>query len=142
MERPTGVTILAVLAFVGTACSVLAALGMFIGGTMVANMVARPGFGMAAGIGGAILGVFFLAVGALYAVIGTGMLNLWNWLRILVIVLSFVGAFFYAAGILTALFHFHPVLVLWRAILLGVNLWIAFYLLKPHVKQAFGATGS
>jgi hypothetical protein len=141
MERPAGVTILAVLAFVGTGLSVLAAVGMLVGGAMVANMIARPGFGMATAIGGAVLGVFFLGVGALYAVIGTGMLNLWNWLRVLVIVLSFVGAFFYALGILTALLHFHPVLVLWRAILLGVNLWIAFYLLKPHVKQAFGATG-
>lgn len=37
--------------------------------------------------------------------------------------------------------HFHPLLVVWRLILVGVNVWIALYLLKPHVKQAFGATG-
>ncbi len=141
MERPTGVTVLAVLAFVGTGLLVLAALGVLLGGAMIANMAARPGMGMVAGIGGAILGVSFLGIAAVYAVMGIGFLKLQNWARILTIVLCGLGALFYALGILTALFHFHPAVVLWRAILLAVDVWIVLYLLKPHVKQAFGATG-
>ncbi len=141
MERPSGVTILAVLAFIGAGMLVLAALLVFLGGAMVANMAMRPGMGMIAGIGGAILGIVFLGFAALYAVIGTGMLKLQNWARILVIILSGLGAFLNAIGVLSAMFHFHPLLVVWRLILVGVNVWIALYLLKPHVKQAFGATG-
>jgi hypothetical protein len=141
MERPDGVTVLGILAFIGAGLSVLAALGMLVGGAMIANMAARPGMGMIAGVGGAVLGVFFLFIAALYAVIGTGMFKLYNWARVLVIVLSFLGAFLNALGVLSALFHFHPLLILWRLIIIGVNVWIAMYLLKPHVKQAFGATG-
>jgi hypothetical protein len=141
MQRPDGVTILAVLAFIGAGLCAVAALMMLLGGAMLANMAMRPGMGMLAGIGGAILGVFFLGIAALYGVIGFGMLKLQNWARILVIVLSFIGAFFNAIGILTAMIHFHPALMLWRLIMIGINVWIAMYLLKPHVKQAFGATG-
>jgi len=140
-QRPDGVTILAVLAFIATGLSVLAALGMLVGGAMVANMAMRPGMGMLAGVGGAILGVFFLAIAALYAVIGVGMLKLWNWARVLVIVLSGLGTLFNGLGVLTALFHLHPLLIVWRLIMVGINVWIAMYLLKPHVKQAFGAAG-
>jgi hypothetical protein len=141
MERPDGVTVLGVLAFIGAGLSVLAALGMLLGGAMIANMAARPGMGMIAGVGGALLGVFFLVIAVLYAVIGTGMFKLQNWARILVLVLSFLGALLNALSVLSALFHLHPLLIVWRLILVGINVWIAMYLLKPHVKQAFGSTG-
>jgi|HubBroStandDraft_1064217.scaffolds.fasta_scaffold70738_2 hypothetical protein len=141
MQRPAGVTILGVLAFIGAGLLVLAALGMFLGGAILANMAARPGMGMIAGAGGVALGVFFLVIAALYAVIGTGMFKLQNWARILVIVLSFLGAFLNALSVLGSLLHLHPLAVLWSLILVAVNVWIAMYLLKPHVKQAFGATG-
>ena len=141
MERPAGVTILGVLAFIGAGLSVLAALGMLLGGAMLANMAARPGMGMIAGVGGVALGVFFLVIAALYAVIGTGMFKLQNWARILVIVLSFLGAFLNALSLLGSLIHLHPLAVLWSLIVIGINVWIAMYLRKPHVKQAFGATG-
>ena len=141
MERPTGVTILGVLGYIGAGCLVLAALLMFLSGAIVSNLAARPGFGMIAGIGGAILGVFFLAFAAFYLITAMGLMKLQNWARILVIILCGLGVFFNALGVLSALFRVHPVLVLWHAILVAVELWIALYLLKPHVKQAFGATG-
>ena len=141
MERPVGVTILGVLAFIGTGLLVLAALGVLVGGAMIADMAARPGMGMVAGVGGVVLGVFFIGMAAVYALIGTGMFKLFNWTRGLVIILSFLAAFVYALGIVSALYHLHPLLVIWRLMLLAVNVWIAMYLLKPHVKQAFGATG-
>jgi len=141
MERPTGVTILAVLGFIAAGMLVLAALGVLLGGAMVADMAARPGMGMVAGIGGAVFGVLFLGIAVLYAVVGVGFLKLQNWARVLTIVLCGLGVLSYALGTLSALFHFHPLLVLWRVVLLAVNLLVVFYLLKPHVKQAFGATG-
>jgi len=141
MERPDGVTVPGVLAYIGAGLLVLAAFGMFVGGAMIANMAARPGMGMLATVGGVAFGVFFLIFAALYAVIGTGMFKLWNWARILVIVFSFLGAALNALSLLGSLFHFRIFAVLWSLVLIGINLWIATYLLKPHVKQAFGATG-
>jgi hypothetical protein len=141
MQRPDGVTVLGILAFIGAGLSVLAAMGMLVGGAMIANMAARPGMGMIAGIGGVALGIFFLVIAVLYAVIGTGMFKLQNWARMLVIILSFLGAALNALSFLGALFHFRPFAMLWSLIVIGINLWIATYLLKPHVKQAFGATG-
>lgn len=93
MERPTGVTILAVLALIGAGLSVVAALLVLLGGAMVANMASRPGLGMMAGVGGVIIGVFLLGVAALYAVAGVGFLKLQNWARILVVVLCGLGRF-------------------------------------------------
>jgi hypothetical protein len=141
MERPTGVTILGVLGYIGAGCLVLAALLMFLSGAIVSNLAARPGFGMIAGIGGAILGVFFLAFAVFYLITAIGLMKLQNWARILVIILCGLGVFFYALGVLSALFHLHPMLVLWRALLLAIDLWIGLYLLRPHVKQAFGTSG-
>jgi hypothetical protein len=141
MERPTGVTILAVLAFVATAGLVFAGLAVLLGGAMVANMAVRPGMGMMAGTLGAILGVVFLGFAILYVAVGIGFVKLQNWARVLTIVLCGLGVLFNGLSILAALLHFAPLLVVGRAIGLGINLWIVLYLLKPHVKQAFGTTG-
>jgi hypothetical protein len=96
---------------------------------------------MLAGIGGVVLGVFFLIFAAFYVVTAIGLMKLRNWARILVIILCCIGVLFNALGVLTALMHMHPLLLFWRAIILAIEVWIVVYLLKPHVKQAFGATG-
>lgn len=141
MERPVGVTILGVLGLIGAGMLVVAAFGVLLGGAMISNMAARPGVGMAAGIGWAVFGVMFLGLAVLYVVSAIGLLKLQNWARVLVIVLCGLGVLFNGLGVLTALIHLHVVIVLVRAIVLAVFVWIALYLLKPHVKQAFGATG-
>lgn len=142
MERPTGVTVLAVLGFISAGLLIISALAVLVGGAMVANLTARPGMGLLAQIGGTVIGLLFLVFAALYLVGGIGLWKLQNWARILVIVLCSLGAFFNGLGVLVALFHFHPLLVVWRAILFAINLWILIYLFKPHVKQAFGATAT
>jgi hypothetical protein len=141
MERPTGVTILAVLAFIGAGMLVLGALGVLLGGAMVANMAARPGMGMIAGTMGAIFGVVLLGFAALYLAAGIGFVKLQNWARVLTIVLCGLGVLSNGLGVLIALVHLHVVIVMVRAIVAVIFLWIVLYLLKPHVKQAFGATG-
>jgi uncharacterized membrane protein (DUF2068 family) len=141
MERPTGVTILAILAFVGAGLLVLAALGfLLVGGVMLSRMAAMP-MGMMGGIGVAFVAVFCLVFAVLYVVIGAGLWKLQNWARILAIVLAALAVLFQALGVLGALAHFHPFLFIWRAIFLAIDVWIIVYLLKPNVKQAFGATG-
>jgi hypothetical protein len=141
MERPTGVTILAVLGFIGAGMLVVAALVVLLGGAVVANLATAPQFGMLAGIGGAIFAVAFFIGAAFYIVGGIGLWKLQNWARILVIVLCGLGVLINGLGVLTALVHLHVLNVLVRAIVAAIDGWIAIYLLKPHVKQAFGATG-
>ena len=141
MERPAGVTILAVLGFLSAGLLVVTALVMFVSATFLANMATRPGFGMLAGSGGAIFAVAFLVSAAFYLVGGIGLWKLQNWARILVIILCGLGVLLNGLGLLTALLHFQVLSVLVGAIVVAILVWILLYLLKPHVKQAFGATG-
>ncbi len=141
MERPTGITVLAVLAFIGAVFAVLGALVMFVGGAALSTLGGRGtmGLGMLAGMGAAVAGVFCLILGVVYAVVGYGLWTLQNWGRVVSLVLVGLGLVFAALGLLSALVHFRILVVLWQLIVCAIDVWIITYLLKPHVKQAFGA---
>jgi hypothetical protein len=145
VQRPTGVTILAVLAFVGAGFLVLAALAMFLGGAMLSNMMtARPMAGTVLGFGAAFLGVIFLGFAALDIVVGTGLLKLQNWARIVTIVLTGLALLSSVLSIFSPLAHMHVfffVFLVRQLIAAAIEVWILVYLFKPHVKQAFGTTG-
>jgi len=142
MERPTGVTIISVLGFIGAGLLVFAALGMFLGGAILSSMAARPGMGAIMGIGGAVVGVVFLGIAALYLVLSIGLWKLQNWARILSIVLLIVSVIFYAFGMLRSVLHFHVFRLFIQLIFTAIDVWIAVYLSKASVKQAFSAAGS
>ena len=150
MQRPDGVTILAVLAFIGAGLSALAALvllglAVFAGAGALSRLSAYPQLAIIAGIGGAVFGVVCLGIAALEVVIGIGLLKLKNWARVLTIVLcglALLSSFFTLLFALTHLFGvFFFGLFFRRLILAAIQIWIIIYLLKPHVKQAFGASG-
>jgi len=142
MQRPVGVTILAVLAFVAAWGLVLMALLSLLGGALVSSLGAR-GVGMMAGLGAAVIAVFFLILAAVEVVVGIGLWKLRNWARIVTIVLcglSFLGA---VLSILNP-FHIHVFFFLFllrRLIYAAIYAWILWYLFQPNVKQSFGATG-
>ncbi|HXX43395.1 MAG TPA: hypothetical protein VEJ38_01610 [Candidatus Acidoferrales bacterium] len=142
MQRPTGVTIISVLAFIGAACLLFAGLGMFLGGAILSSMAGRPGMGLVAGIGGAVVGVIFLGLAVLDLVLGIGLWKLQNWARILAIVLLIVGAICYAVGLVGSLLHFHLFQLFFQMIFIAIDVWIAVYLSKASVKQAFVGAGS
>lgn len=59
MQRPTGVTILAVLCFLAAACLLLIGLLFFVGGSMLAGLAHAGGPGSAIfAMGGAVIGSF------------------------------------------------------------------------------------
>ncbi len=145
MERPTGVTVISVLNFIGAAFYVLGALGIFMGGAFLAQMTRsspQGGAGMTAMIAGlgAVLGVVLLIGAGLCLLVGIGLWKLANWARILQIVLLALGLVFGVLGLLVGFIHFHVGILLFRLIIMAIQLWIVVYLFKPHVKQAFGAT--
>lgn len=140
MERPTGVTVLAILGFIGAACAILVALALFFAGAVgMAGLGARrPATGMMLAGLGAFGGVIALVVAALYFIVGIGLWKLLPWGRILALVLVALGLVFAALGLFSALFHFRILLTFWRLIAIAIDCWILWYLTRPHVKQAFG----
>jgi uncharacterized membrane protein len=133
------VTILAVLSFIGAGACVLGALGFFLGGAAIARMGGAMGGGLMAALG-AFAGVVLLVVGAIYAVIGFGLWKLQNWARIVSIVLVALGLLSGAYGAFGLFSPLHIGLLIWQLFWIAIDVWIILYLLKPHVKQAFGAS--
>lgn len=116
--RPTGITILAVLAGVGGILMAIAGIGLFVLGA-----VAFGGLG-------ALLGVAFLAVAALYLAFCVGALQMkpWAW------PLGVVGAA--ASAILSALQLLGGDVS--QVISIAVAAGILYYLMQPGIKAAFG----
>ena len=140
MERPAGVTILAVVAFILGGFSAMAALGMALGGAVLSRMASGGGLGMLASLGGAVLGAIFFGFAAIYIVDAVGLLKLANWARILTVVLVALHLLRSAFGLLRAVAHVHPIGLFFTLVFAAVDVWILVYLFKPDVKQAFGAT--
>lgn len=140
MERPAGVTLVAVLAFVSAFFLCFAAFGMFLGGAILSSLADRPGLGMVAGMGGAIVGVVFLGIAVVDLVLGIGLWKLQNWARILTVILVSLGLILNALGLLRSVLHVHVIAFLMQGIVIAIDVWIVVYLLKPHVKQAFAGS--
>jgi hypothetical protein len=127
-QRPTGVTILAILAFIGGAFGILGALALLGLGFAFA--------GAAAGGLSFVFGIVALALSILYLWLGWGFWNLrrsaWS-----------VGLLVFGFGILLSLIEF----LLQYATLTNlivtiiINGIVIYYLLTPGVKAAFGVTG-
>src|SRR5215467_2712827 len=122
--RPTGVTILAILA-------ILAGIGGLIAG---AGLLALSGLVAAAYPGGAavaaVIGAFLLILGILELVYGIGMLGGKGWAWILAMIGSVLNIVFGIVSIATG--SVASVFGLIIAIL------ILYYLTRPHVKAYFG----
>jgi hypothetical protein len=134
MNRPTGVTVIAVLFFIGTCFLALLGCLFLVGGGLAAKFMPPDahipaGILAAAGVLGAIV---FLLLAALYATVGVGLLKLKEWARIIAIVLAGLSFLFGLLGLL----HFHP----FALVRLAIAGWILWYLLQPHVVAAFRGT--
>ncbi|HEY4837215.1 MAG TPA: hypothetical protein VIH72_01320 [Candidatus Acidoferrales bacterium] len=149
MQRPTGVTVIAVLDFIGAGFAVIGALLMFMGGSILASFFSAaatangatgtaPAAGIMASIG-IIAGVIVLCFAILAIFIAMGLLKLKNWARITTIVLS-------ALGLLSTLSRFlHGFAgggMVVTIIVLAYYIWVIWYMLQPNVKAAFGETAA
>jgi hypothetical protein len=133
MQRPTGVTVLAVLFFIGAGFLALAGLGLLVGGALFG---AVGGGGDASGamamLGalGAIGGVVILVFAALHAFVGWGLIKLKKWAWIVSLVLMVLGVLQALLGVVSGDFFMSP-------LILAIDGFFAYYLLKPEVKQVF-----
>jgi len=144
MVRPVGVTILAILNFIGTAFCLLGGIGMILGGGFIATMLSQQGQGSAGAAGvlaglGAAAGVFIIITGGVSALVGFGLWKLKGWARIVSIVLYGISGAFQLLGLLGSLAHFNLFAVVWSLFWIAIDALIIWYLLKPEVKAAFQA---
>jgi hypothetical protein len=136
MDRPTGVTIIAALAFVGAAGAAVVAVFLFAGGTMLGGLSGTPGSSVLAGWG-AMAGAVFLILAAVVVAIGLGLLNLQNWARVATVVFML----FFSINAIRGMFWppaeaqgAHLIAALEG---IAVDVWIIWYLFRPHVSTAF-----
>jgi hypothetical protein len=142
MERPTGVTILAVLYFIGTAVLGLCGLLFIVGGSVLSGVARNGGPGSALfAAGGAVIGGVFLVCALIDLVLGIGFIKLQNWARVVAIVFTAIGVLFGVLGLVNMVTHMMVFRLAFQLIVLALEIWIVVYLFKPHVKQAFGASG-
>lgn len=143
MQRPAGVSVLAILDFIGAGFLVLAAIGSFFGmgilGAILRSNREIGSMGTAAMAGiGIVFAVILFAFAALSGVVGYGMWNLKNWARIITIVFAVLGILGGAFGILWALLHLHIISLFITCVRAALHILILWYLMQPHVRRAFG----
>lgn len=129
MDRPVGVTILAVLDFIGAALIALGGIMMFAGGAFFASLI--PGLGGAAG--GALLvvfGVLLLAIAAVFALAGYGLMNGKPWAWMLQIILSALSILNGIVSIIRGGFG--------SLLGIAISALIIWYFFTPPVKAFFG----
>ncbi|HEV2114235.1 MAG TPA: hypothetical protein VGR50_08795 [Terriglobales bacterium] len=150
MQRPTGVTVIAILQFLAAGVLLLGGIAFMVGmGAMGAVMAQRGagggpggmGMGVLAGLG-ALLGVVLVALAVLYGITGFGMWNLKNWARIVTLIFTGLGAIFHGFSMLASLIHFHIFALIWGGMWLAVHVLIIWYLLQPDVVRAFESGGT
>ena len=138
MQRPSGVTVIAVLDFIGAAGCLIGALAF---GTITSMVAANGGgnspFARLAGVGGAVGAATFLFLAALSIVIGVGLLKLRNWARLVSIFFAALGVVLIVMGFMTTLAHVNAFFIVLDIVPLAIDGWIAWYLLSARVKQAF-----
>jgi hypothetical protein len=123
MARPTGITILSILAGISALFLILGGLALVIGGSLLASVAGGTGGGILGALGG-LLGVFLLVWGLVYAVATWGLWTgkPWAWtvtfgLTALGLVISVVG--FNIIGIV-------------------IDAAILWYLWQPAIKAFYG----
>ncbi len=127
VERPTGVTILAILSFLGGILFLLGGFGMMAASAYVESM--KTVQGIPAGFLSPFFGILALvsiALGILYFILGWGLWTGKGWAWVLGVVLSVIGIIMgilsiKGGGILTII----------------INAIILYYLYRPHVKEFF-----
>ena len=106
MQRPTGVTILAVLAWIGAVFGVLGGIMMFLGSGFL------PGYRLGA------FGIVYIILGVVAFFVGKGLWDGKNWARITGIILSVLGLLSGLGTLFVA-----PLMGIVNIIINGVIIW-------------------
>jgi hypothetical protein len=144
MARPVGVTLLAILDFLGAAGCIVAGIVSLVSGGSIAAFIhqnaqtqdAQAAGGVVAFIMGA-LTVFCFIGAAIFLLLGFGLWKLKNWARIITIIFEVIGVLFSLLGLIGIFAHFSIGSLIWTLFWIAIYCLIIWYLLKPDVKAAF-----
>jgi len=91
-NRPVGVSILSVLAYIGAVFLLLGGIGLFVGGEVISSYLSSLGAfsGIITAIG-IVAGIILIALAVLYFFIGRGLWKGQNWARIVVLIFIVIG---------------------------------------------------
>ena len=131
MARPIGITIIASLNFFAAVVSLFFAIASFF---IVLGVPVLFAYALVQHL------CFFLLAGLL-AANGIGLLRVRNWARLLTIVLTGFSLLSVPLAAFGDLMHFRSGMLIGHLFKGCIDGAILLYLFKPHVKQAFGATG-
>ncbi len=120
--RPTGVTILAILEWIGGALAILGSLGT----------VAISGFAGAFGGFIIIMGIVSLVMGVASIVVGWGLWTLKKWAWNIALILGAIAIIISLASIV-----FNPRGIMGQILGLAINGAVIYYLTRPHIKACF-----
>lgn len=141
MSRPNGIVALAIFSFLGAGMALLGAFAVLAVALGVPQlfvaMLYRAGPGVTLD-----LEIVSLFLGSpLLIANGIGLLRLRNWARILTICLTGLSLLVEIFAVLGAHGPMWMSQMFTNLVKGAIDVWILIYLFKPHVKQAFGATG-
>jgi hypothetical protein len=134
MNRPTGITIIGVLAIIGGVLGICGGGILLTGGALLAGSSAATGSTQAASLSGVVLfyAVLALILGVLDIVLGVGFLQVKPWAWTLGIVLEIASIVVAVLNIVATQSYFGGV------ISIAIAGYILYYLNTSTVKQAFG----
>ena len=137
MQRPTGVTVIAVIMFLGAAYGVVLTLGVAGGYDPESIAPQLKDFPFGKEVLQRIAIFSFLFSAAISLLLGLGLWHRKNWARIITIVLSSLGIAMNAIGALGAALMAEDAKLALGLLGLGYNVWVVWYLVQPQVKLAF-----
>ena len=134
-QRPMGITILAVLAFIGGILGICGGLSGIVGASFLGGLAASVGASNATALGGMLVvySIIALAFAVVDLVFGFGAWTLKPWAWMLGMVLFGLNIVFQLVAVIAGWSTFGGVLI--SLVIAGV---IIYYLLTPDVKKAFG----
>ncbi len=138
--RPAGVTVIAVLQFIGTAICALCGVAFLVAGGAIAATLAQQGGAIGGSMVAAIVGVgsiFFLIFAAIWLITAIGMLKLKNWARWLTIIFTGLSAIAALVVAVVNILHGQVGFAVVRLIFLAIYGLILWYMFTPEVIQAF-----
>jgi hypothetical protein len=133
MERPTGVTTIAIIFFLAAAYLLILALIMLLAPGAVSMMLGSPLLG-----GLELAGPYmFLLMGALGAAVGLGLLRLNNWARRAAALICMIGFVMLIPEVSIAVVEIRAAKLVWGGLGIMVRVVITWYLYQSPVAEVF-----
>jgi hypothetical protein len=125
--------------WVGAGLLALGSLAFFLLGAVAVTSGAEGPMSQLFARMGAVGGGVFLVLSAVYAALAIYLLRLVYWARFAAIAFIAVGMIFAIVGIVVSFPRPDIIVFGWQLFVIAVDVWILWYLMRPHVKDAFAA---